>query len=259
MVLKEDIPIMELFRESVDASREALSKVEVREELTYHYAIVRVYSKMLVTCCSIYTLLYNGYPDDAMALCRSLYESLVIIDFLLKGKLKNDLKRLERFMDAPVITALKDEYEKFCYASEVNSQDQNAQSQKKMIEKEAEKYTQKYQKDRIGAFRDYWWSGYDSFGKMAQQSDFPKGYIYSLLSDKVHMNAFGAFYYLDNSEPGMVLGATGGGKELPLWCASIFLYCSAGIIHDHYPEMCPQSVIDLLNHFSIEASKNKQK
>ena len=59
MVVQEDIPMMELFRKSVNASREALAKVEVREELTYHYAIVRVYSKMLVTSCAIYTLLIN--------------------------------------------------------------------------------------------------------------------------------------------------------------------------------------------------------
>ena len=51
--------MMELFRKSVNASREALAKVEVREELTDHYAIVRVYSKMLVTSCAIYTLLIN--------------------------------------------------------------------------------------------------------------------------------------------------------------------------------------------------------
>ena len=68
MVLKEDFPIMELFKKSVEASREALSKIEVREELTYHYAIIRVYSKMLLSSCAIYTLLINGYPDDAMAL-----------------------------------------------------------------------------------------------------------------------------------------------------------------------------------------------
>ena len=76
MVLKEDIPILDLFRKSVDAGREALTKVEVREELTYHYAIVRVYSKMLVSSCAIYTLLINGYPDDAMALCRQLYNEV---------------------------------------------------------------------------------------------------------------------------------------------------------------------------------------
>ena len=46
---------------------------------------------------TIYTLLINGYPDDAMALCRQLYESLVIIDTLLKGKQKNDTELLERF------------------------------------------------------------------------------------------------------------------------------------------------------------------
>ena len=254
MVVQEDIPMMELFRKSVNASREALAKVEVREELTYHYAIVRVYSKMLVTSCAIYTLLINGYPDDAMALCRQLYESLVIIDILLKGKQKNDTELLERFMDAPAIMTLRDDYETLSYALKHDPNDQYAKSQMKMLDQEIQKYTQKYQKDRIEAFKDYWWSGYDSFGKMAQQSDFPKGYMYSLLSDKVHMNALGAFHYLDNSKPGIPLGDVDGGKQQPLWYASLFLYCSAGIIHDHYPEMCPQSVIDLLKHFSIEAS-----
>lgn len=259
MVLKEDIPILDLFRDSVDASREALSKVEVRKELTYHYAIVRVYSKMLVTSCAIYTLLLQGYPDDAMALCRQLYESLVIIDTLLKGKQKNDTELLERFMDAPAIMALKDDYETLLYALNHDPNDQYAKSQMKMLDQEIQKYTQKYQKDRIEAFKDYWWSGYDSFGKMAQQSGFPKGYMYSLLSDKVHMNALGAFHYLDNSEPGIPLGDVDGGKQQPLWYASLFLYCSAGIIYDHYPEMCPQSVIDLLKQFSIEASMYMKK
>ena len=254
-VLKEDIPIMELFRKSVDASRKALAKVEVREELTYHYAVVRVYRKMLVTSCAIYTLLINGYPDDAMALCRQLYESLVIIDTLLKGKQKNDTELLERFMDAPAIMALRDDYETLSYALKHDPNDQYAKLQMKMLDQEIQKYAQKYQKDKIEDFRDYWWSGYDSFGKMAQQSDFKKYYMYSLLSDIVHMNALGAFHDLDNSEPGILLGAAERGKQQPLWYTSLFLYCSAGIIHDHYPEMCPQSVIDLLKQFSIEASR----
>ena len=259
-VLEEDIPIMELFRKTVNESREALAKVKVREELTYHYAIVRVYSKMLVTSCAIYTLLINGYPDDAMASCRQLYESLVIIDILLKGKQKNDTELLERFMDAPAIMALKDDHETLLYVLKHDPNDQYAKSQMDMIKKESQTYLQKYRKDNIKDFKDYWWSGFDSFGKMAQQSDFPKGYIYSVLSDKVHMNALGAYYDLDNSEPGILLGATEKGKEQPLWHASLYLYCSAGIIHNHYPEMCPQSVIDLLKQFSIEASGNmKQK
>lgn len=256
MVQLEDIAIMELFRESVDASREALSKVEVREELTYHYAIVRVYSKMLVTSCAIYTLLINGYPDDAMALCRQLYESLVIIDILLMGKQKNDTELLRRFMDAPAIMALKDDYDTLSYALNRNSNDQNAKLQMDMISKEIEKYLQKYQKSRIKDFKDYWWSGYDNFTTMAEHSNFQKGYMYSLLSDKVHMNALGAFQYLDQSEPGILLGSTERGKQKPLWFASLFLFCSARIIHDHYPEMCPQSVIDLLRQFSNAASRN---
>ena len=231
MVVQEDIPMMELFRKSVNASREALAKVEVREELTYHYAIVRVYSKMLVTSCAIYTLLINGYPDDAMALCRQLYESLVIIDTLLKGKQKNDTELLERFMDAPAIMALKDDNETLLYVLKHDPNDQYAKSQMDMIKKESQTYLQKYRKDNIKDFKDYWWSGFDSFGKMAQQSDFPKGYMYSLLSDKVHMNALGAFHYLDNSEPGIPLGDVDGGKQQPLWYKSIEAIASISTIH----------------------------
>ena len=41
MVVQEDIPMMELFRKSVNASREVLAKVEVREELTIMYNKLR--------------------------------------------------------------------------------------------------------------------------------------------------------------------------------------------------------------------------
>ena len=44
MVVQEDIPMMELFRKSVNAGREALAKVEVREELTIKQIVIgRVY------------------------------------------------------------------------------------------------------------------------------------------------------------------------------------------------------------------------
>lgn len=168
MVVQEDIPMMELFRKSVNASREALAKVEVREELTYHYAIVRVYSKMLVTSCAIYTLLINGYPDDAMALCRQLYESLVIIDTLLKGKQKNDTELLERFMDAPAIMELKNDYEMVLYALKHDPNNQHAKSQLDMINNGSQKYLQKYRKDEIKDFKDYWWSGYDNLTKISE-------------------------------------------------------------------------------------------
>ncbi|MCR4621183.1 MAG: DUF5677 domain-containing protein [Clostridiales bacterium] len=253
MTKLEEVPILKLFRESVDACREALSKVEVREELTYHYAIVRVYSKLLVTSCSIYTLLANGFPDDAMALCRQLYENLVIIDTLLKGKQKNNMDLLERFMDAPAIMMLKDDYITLLYAFDHDANDQYAKSHMSMINKEIQKYLKKYKKNAIQTFKDYWWSGFDSFSIMAEHSAFPKGYIYSLLSDKVHMNAFGVFHYLDESEPGILLGATEYGKQQPLRYVSLFLYCSAGIIHDHYPDICPLNVIKNLKHFSDAA------
>ncbi|MDI9519539.1 MAG: DUF5677 domain-containing protein [Bacillota bacterium] len=254
MKTHEDFQAMNLFKESIDVCREALKKVEVHEELTYHYAIIRLYSKLIVTNCSIYILLFNGFPDDAMALCRLLYEGLVIIDTLLKGKQRNDTDLLERFMDAPIIMALKNDYETLSFALKHDSNDQGAQSQIKMIKLEIQQYLEKHQKENIRDFSDYWWSGYRNFSEMAQHSYFNKYYAYSLLSNKVHMNAFGAFHYLDNSEPGILLGDTDGGKKQPLLYSSLFLYCSAVIIHDEFPEMCPQNVIDKLKQFSEKSS-----
>ena len=63
IIMPEDVPILNRFKEAIDACVEALETVEVRKELTYHYAIVRVYSKMIVTSSAIYTLLINGFPD----------------------------------------------------------------------------------------------------------------------------------------------------------------------------------------------------
>lgn len=246
--------VLNQFRKAIDTCRNALQKAEVKEELSYEYTIVRIFSKMMVTSCAIYTLLINGYPDDAMAPCRQLYESLVIIDTLLRGYQENNTSLLERFMDARKIAALKNDYKRLMCIFSRNAEDEAVKEQMRRIEKEIEPYLSKYHKSQMKDFRDYWWSGYNSFSDMADHCAFPKYYVYSLLSDKVHMNASGVFHYLDDSEPGLILGSTSKGKELPLYYTSLFLYCTTGIIHNAFPEMCPENVIKNWKQFCAMAS-----
>ena len=81
--------VLNALAKSIDKCRTELSQLNVQEERTYRYAIIRSYSNVLLTSCEVYTLLKEGYPEGALSLSRSLYEAMVIINKLLKGASSN--------------------------------------------------------------------------------------------------------------------------------------------------------------------------
>ena len=250
----DELNVLHHLRDTINLCQIELMKNEIQEEVSYYYAVVRVYSKVMVTCGAIYTLLDNGYPDEAIGLCRKLYESLVIIDLLLKGNDKHNTKLLEQFLDAPIIQALKVDYQAVNYALKIDPSDSYAQSVQKEIIQKSRDYLDKYNKKEMREFKDYWWSDYNSFSTMAQHSDFPKYYAYTYVSDRVHMNAIGAFDYLATyDQKGILIGSTEGGKKQPIWYMSMYLYCIAGIINMRFPEICPDIIISALKRIKDEA------
>lgn len=56
-----------------------------------------LYSQTLRTMCEIYTLLYAGYPEGAMALARNTYETMIIMAYLNDNRA--DTALIERFID----------------------------------------------------------------------------------------------------------------------------------------------------------------
>ena len=59
------------FANIINSCRQYLTEQQFKENITYDYAILRVYSSILLNCCEIITLLEAGYPEGALALSRS--------------------------------------------------------------------------------------------------------------------------------------------------------------------------------------------
>ncbi|MBQ1388549.1 MAG: hypothetical protein IIY78_02870 [Clostridia bacterium] len=123
------------------------------------------YSKAIITTKEILTLLYNGYPEGAMALSRILYESMVIIRFLYERR--SDHKLLERYIDDFYVKVSRDKikyYSYICTYSQDKRELEDAQQRKSAARKEHNKLKEKYSEfltyNKQGSYlHDYWWIG----------------------------------------------------------------------------------------------------
>ena len=243
--------VLNQFAWSIDLCRNELMCKKIKEERTYEYAIVRAYSKVLLTCCEIHTLLYNGYPEGALALSRSLYEALVIVDILLKAERAEDEVLLEKFFDAAEIERIKKALKELEWRIEHVPQDEEALGQKEELEKLLQDYSEKHGDKK---FRDYWWAGCNSFEELSKESDFSKAYMYSRTSGCVHFNAYNVFTYVDTEEERILIGDTNKGGEMPLWYSSLCLSCICGIIREKHPGLISGVTATMLRQLHDNAS-----
>ncbi len=132
---------------------------------TFSKIIVESYSKAIITTKEILTLLYNGFPEGAMALSRILYESMVVMRFLYSHKDNEQL--LQRYIDDFSVKVSRDKIKYYSYILEY-SQDDNerneAQRLKVIARKEHNKLKDKYSEflsyNKQGNYlHDYWWIG----------------------------------------------------------------------------------------------------
>lgn len=248
--------VLNALAKSIDKCRTELSQLNVQEERTYRYAIIRSYSKVLLTSCEVYTLLKEGYPEGALSLSRSLYEAMVIINKLLKGASSNDDQIIECFFDAAIISQLQIDIESAKWVLNKDTHHRSTQMYLENRNKELEIYQAKYPGNK---FKDYWWAGVDSFRALADKTDFPKDYMYKRACGNVHFNAYNAMHYIDMSEDSIVIGNTNSGIELPLWYASLTLYIIVGIIHAEMPDLISDDILLSLEATTKSASTLLQK
>lgn len=234
---------LDRFAEVIDLCREELSQVSLVEERTYEYAIARAYSKVLLTCCEIHTLLFAGFPEGALALSRSLYEALVIIQILLQGKRACDVSLIERFFDAAEINKIKIYLDRVIWIAEKSSKNELAEKRRRAYSEKLESYKKKY--GGLEFRNNYWWAKVSDFGELAEKSGFDKLPIYSRLSGNVHFNAYDVFTYIC-TEGSVLIGGTYNGIELPLWLSSFFLYCICGLLQNSYPVLISESTVEKL-------------
>ncbi len=77
---------LDQFAEIIDDCRFLLSSVKGTIQISINYVFTELYSKLLLIMCEIYTLLVAGYPEGAMALARTTYETVVIMIYLYNRK-----------------------------------------------------------------------------------------------------------------------------------------------------------------------------
>lgn len=123
------------------------------------------YSKAIVTEKEILTLLYHGYPEGSMALCRVLYESMIIMRFLYKYR--DDEGLLQRYSDDYAVKISLDRVKYYNYLLEYSQSEkerEEAQRLKAQARKEHNKMKSKYSEflshNKQGSYlHDYWWLG----------------------------------------------------------------------------------------------------
>ncbi|MGN0707486.1 MAG: DUF5677 domain-containing protein [Faecalibacterium sp.] len=227
------------FAELINLCRDELSKLTLLEGRTYEYALIRVYSKVLLTCCEIYTLLRAGYPEGAFALSRSMYEALVITSTLLEGRKNSDELLIDKFFDASIISTLNIYLDRAEWEVKHDPQNAIAPKAKEELSHMLQKFKDKYDHKN---FRDaYWWANASNLGELAQRSGFSKSPMYSRISGNIHFNTYDVFTYINNEEPCVLIGETFKGIELPLWYTALCLHCICGLLHGSYPNFVSEN------------------
>jgi hypothetical protein len=157
--------------------------------------------------CEIYTLINNKYPNGAFALTRQVYESIVIMSYLIKHR--DDVNLIMRFFDDMHISELKTciqiakmrgTYEDSC-------------------EKKLSEYRKKYSDYCIkNKFSEYWWASKGwNFSELSQHTDFPKDYMYKLTSNIVHMSLLNSIEYIGRNRKDILIGETDEGVNIAGW------------------------------------------
>ncbi len=234
--------------EAIDFCREKVSSSSIIQNRTFEYAIILLYSRLLLTMCEIYTLLLNGYPEGAMSLWRNTYENIVITNYLFKNKCDKDL--IERFFDSVDVSAWIEDRKTLEWYSKNCPDNSEIQQKLNYAENELRKYAVKYPEycdvSKL-RFSDYWWVKKGcTFAKLSDETDFPKNYMYNIASSKLHASLFSSVFYIDNSEEGILIGETEKGLEIPLHYSALNLAVSTMMINDIFPDLGLSKVIDKL-------------
>lgn len=132
---------------------------------TFTRIIKKSYSKAIITTKEVLTLLYNGYPEGAMALSRILYESMIIMRFLYIHR--DDEELLQRYCDDYAVKVSLDRVKYYNYLLEYSqSEEEKEKARKLKIEarkehnKLKEKYAQYLSYSKQSSYlHDYWWVG----------------------------------------------------------------------------------------------------
>ena len=222
----------------IDSIRVKFTTIKPKRERTFEYAIVHLFANLLVRMDEIYYLLCKRYPHGAIALSRSLMETIVIMDFLAKHK--DDTALLDKFYDSADIFRIQMKIASIeLYPQEFLNKDIDYSQLLNDDLKELDVYKNKY-KTIIGnkkRFPDYWWTGFDNFSDLANASNFKINTLYKLSCKYLHINPFGLFYPLNRNLDTISVSKTDSGLEQPLGFSAMCLIEACDFAEMAFPQL----------------------
>ena len=223
------------YADIINKTRNKFVKIPVVEEANLQYAIIRLFARTTISMCEIYTLMNNGYPMGAFALSRQIYETIVLMDYLIAHK--NDEALIERLFDDIEITKIniRMQIEKFVQ-KEIKISD--ADELNKYIEKHHAFY------DNNSGFTDYLWiKKKGTFSDVVKETKYPKYYMYKETSSIIHMSLFNSMTYVGNDQNGILIGGTYDSVDKAGWF-SMICFCEA---MDLLQQICAVDLNDLIS------------
>lgn len=212
---------------------EAVSRAEVKTSISYANAVIYTVGKSLITFREIICLSAFGYPDGALALARNIYEQLIVLSFFELNKNTDEFQTYldDYFLDYEIqrCKAMNYEYE-HCGGNE-NELNANQDMLKQ--------FKAKAHRNIRG---DYWWSGYPTFSKLAdniilKQDDKIKRFLHGLhytykrACVSLHSSSLGNAIRLGNESEfvGVDTSPTVRAHDIPLWFATASFIMIVGV------------------------------
>lgn len=237
------------FMEAIDVCRGPISDCMVDEEANYQYVLLRVYSRIILACCEICTLLEKGYPQGALIICRNLFEGVCLLNLLLEGFQKKDTELVKKFFDANRIELLINAWRRLMYVKGHDSGDVNCNQALKYYDDKLKEYADMYPNnvhrngEKWSTNSDYWWNGcrkpHTEWIKASRSS---MDSFYRNLSNMVHFNFFCCMADFAENDSEIIIGDTEKGKEFPFGIMVTMFYDVILWLNQSMKQYVPDSV-----------------
>lgn len=181
------------------AEKNFFDVVEPSREQDYNYLLNENFASAILYAKEISALLYNGFPDGAMALAKNLYETMILLCFFEKHK--EDEELLARYFDDRKIKAMTDSISLYSFL-ETGAENEEIRSGIEQMNLDRKKnyleYKKKYEEIlQGGSFNPYWWvadlANGHSFGAIHRQSAWYRSifrHIYDMAVGQTHAGSF---------------------------------------------------------------------
>ena len=251
--------ICEILRKIFDK----INHTKVKQEYNITFLLAVSFSKALTTFEEIITLLYNGFPNGALALSRNLYENYVIILFIYSYNIdcpdllhkyidyyNYETAKMEKLRNEDILSGITDTgIDNECSRQLIKDAHAAIDSASKKMDIFREKYSSR-------DFKDYWWAidilknpnFAEIQNKLIIDNKLDRAYRahYKYACTKIHCSFFGIFDNLGDSSDDLYFSRIFDGYEIPLGFSLFIFINHIQLFSSHYDQVLFQNLIEQL-------------